>query len=90
LNAYASSSSLGGCSAATSCGFTVTSGGLGCESYNVGSYGSSLFGVSNSSSLCVIQLLEAANNQAASGSCYTGNSRNRSSAASFFSSLCNY
>ena len=90
LNVYASCSSLGGGSAATSCGFTVTSGGLGCESYNVGSCGSSLFGVSNNSNVCVIQLLQCVNNQSSNGSCFAGNNYNRSSAANFFSSLCNY
>ena len=89
LNAYASSSSLGGCSAATSCGFTVTSGGLGCETYNVGSNGS-LFGSSNYTNVCVIDLLESVNNQAVNGVCYSGNSTNRSRAASFFSSLCSF
>jgi hypothetical protein len=89
LNVYTSNSALGGCSAATSCGFTVTSGGLGCETYSVGSCGG-LFGASNNTNVCVIQLLEYVNSQAVNGVCYSGNNTNRSSAASFFASLCNY
>lgn len=89
LDVYASCNSLGGCSAAVSCGFAVTDGGLGCETYNVGSSGG-LFGMSNYSSACVIQLLQCVNSQATNGVCYAGNNSYRSKAAGFFSGLRNY
>lgn len=87
LNVYASSSALGGCSAAVSCGFTVTNGGLGCETSGVGSCGG-LFGLWGNSS--VIQLLQCANDQASNGSFSGLSGTNRSRIASLFSGICSY
>ena len=61
LNVYASTLSLGGTVASTY-GFDVTSDGLGAAQFNVGNNGSA-FGVSNSSTITVSQMLSAINSK---------------------------
>jgi hypothetical protein len=73
LSVYVTNSNLAGCTTATSCGFTVNSTGSACAGYNVGSNGAA-FGVSNNTSLTLLQLLLDVNNQAVNGSLYNGNS----------------
>ncbi len=71
LNVYATTWSLGGAAGETA-GFQVTLGGLGANSYNVGTDGAA-FGVADNTSLTVTQLLASVNNQAVGGVPYNGN-----------------
>ena len=85
LNVYATTLSLGG-TAAEQYGFSVTADGLGASSYNVGSSGAA-FDVADNTELTVIQILQAANQQAVSGVLYAGNGTLRSLANTVFSGI---
>jgi hypothetical protein len=65
LNVYATTQSLGG-PLGQADGFTVDANGLGAASVNVGVYGAA-FGVPNTTTLNVWQLLQAANSEAVGG-----------------------
>jgi hypothetical protein len=65
LNVYATTQSLGG-TAAVAYGFQVTAAGLGAYSFNVGADGA-VVGTANNATLNVHELLEAVNDQEASG-----------------------
>jgi hypothetical protein len=71
LNIYATTQGLGG-SAALVDGFHVTTTGLGARSFNLGADGAP-FGVPNGTTLTVIQILSAANQQAVNGVPWPGN-----------------
>ena len=75
FNVYATSSSLGG-SLARAYGFSVSTYGLATATWNVGADGAA-FGVSNGSTLTVMQILNRANSQATSGVLYGGNMTRR-------------
>lgn len=72
LSVYATTSSLGG-AAGASYGFSVSALGLGAGTYNIGTNGAA-FGVSNGTSLTVIQILQAVNAKSKNGSFFNGNS----------------
>ncbi len=72
LNVYASTRSLGG-EAATTYGFNVTDGGLGVATFNIQSYGVA-FGVSNNSTLSVMQMLQKVNSKSSNGVLYNNQS----------------
>jgi hypothetical protein len=69
LAAYATSSTLAGGTMAAQYGFTVTSGGTGVNTYNVGS-GGAAFGVANNTTMTVLDILLAANARAKKGVLY--------------------
>lgn len=71
LGVYATTFSLGG-TAAGGYGFTVSAAGVGASTFDVGSSGA-VFGVANNTTLTVMQILQAANNQAVQGRLYDGN-----------------
>lgn len=85
LNVYATTQSLGG-SAAAAYGFTVSAYGLGADSQNVGSNGSA-FGVPNSTTLNVYQLLLVVDMQAKNGVLYNGETSLESEADNVFTSI---
>jgi type VI protein secretion system component Hcp len=85
LDVYATTLSLGG-TAAKSYGFLVTAAGLGASSYNVGFNGAA-FGVPNSTTLSIYQILKAANKQAVNGVLYNGNVKLLDMALNVFSGI---
>jgi len=90
LNVYASTQSLGG-TAAQAYGFTVTAMGLGANSIKVGGSGAA-FGVANTTSLNVYQLLlavnrRAVNRRAVNGVLYNGDPSLRVQAQLVFDAL---
>jgi hypothetical protein len=85
LNVYATTSFLGG-TAGAQYGFTVTAGGVGAKTWNVGSNGAA-FAVANNTVLTVIQLLQAADKQAVNGVLYNGNSTLRDQADVVFDGI---
>jgi uncharacterized repeat protein (TIGR01451 family) len=85
LNVFATTMSLGG-TAGAAYGFTVSATGLGAQSYSVGSDGAA-FGVANSSTLNVYELLQAVNQRAVNGLLYGGNTTLRQEAADLFNAL---
>src|SRR5262249_32889959 len=85
LNVYATTSSLGG-SAGAAYGFTVSAAGLGARTYSVGGDGAA-FGVTNSTTLNVYQLLQAVNKQAVNGVLYNGDAALRQQATDLFDAL---
>lgn len=85
LAVYTTTSSLGG-TAGIKYGFDVNSAGTGADTYNVGTNGAA-FGVSNYSTITVIQALTAANNQAVGGVLYNGNWTLRTDANNVFSAI---
>jgi sarcosine oxidase gamma subunit len=68
MNIYASTSSLGG-TAGTPFGFVPTAAGLGAATFDVGNNGAA-FGVSNSSTISVSQMMTAVNANAKNGVLY--------------------
>ncbi len=80
LCAYVTNSNLAGGSYGSSCGFTVSSGGLGADTYNVGYNGSAL-GLSNNSTCGILDLLTQIDSQSKNGSI-------NSSACNAANSLC--
>ena len=85
LNVYATTQSLGG-TAAQTYGFTVTATGLGATSVNVGGSGAA-FGVANTTTLNVYQLLLAVNRRAVNGVLYNGDMSLRVQAQIVFDAL---
>ncbi|MCY2926375.1 MAG: hypothetical protein NT031_13230, partial [Planctomycetota bacterium] len=69
--AYATNSALAGGTMAAKYGFTVSSAGTGAATYNVGANGAA-FGVANGTTLSIMDILMAANNQAVNGVLYGG------------------
>ena len=85
LAIYVTTSSLSG-NVATPYGFVVTSAGTGASAFNVGNSGAA-FGVANGTVRTVLQILQAANQQAANGVLYNGNSTLRNQANSIFDGI---
>jgi hypothetical protein len=85
LNVYATTSSLGG-STAAAYGFTVSAAGLEAYSYNTGKDGAA-FGVANNTTLNVYQLLAAVNKQAKNGVLYGGSVSLQSQCADLLTAL---
>jgi hypothetical protein len=71
LNVYATTSGLGG-TAGLKDGFQVTAAGLGASTFNLGRHGA-VFGVANNTTLTVLQILQAADQQATNGVPWGGN-----------------
>jgi len=70
LDVYATTSSLGS-TAGAAYGFTISTDGLGADSFNVGADGAA-FGVAKNTTLNVFELLKAVDRQAVSGVLYNG------------------
>jgi len=85
LDVFATTLSLGG-TIGQNYGFAVNSYGLGAYSWNIGSSGQA-FGVSNNTVLDVYQILLAANNSAAGGEPWNGNTFLRNEALSVFQGI---
>jgi hypothetical protein len=86
LAAYATNSTLAGGTYAAGYGFTVNATGTGAATWNVGSNGAA-FCVADNSTLTVLQLLQAVNNQAVNGVLYNGNTAKRNQANTVFSAI---
>ena len=87
LAVYVTTSSLGG-GAGASYGFIVSAGGLGNVEYSVGTHGVA-FGVANGTSLRVIDILLAVNEQAVGGLLYGGDAALRTHANAVFDDINN-
>ncbi|MCY2928658.1 MAG: SpaA isopeptide-forming pilin-related protein [Planctomycetota bacterium] len=68
---YATNSTLAGGTIAAKYGFTVSAAGTGAALFNVGTSGAA-FGVANGTTLSIMDILLAANNQAVNGVLYAG------------------
>jgi SdrD B-like domain len=86
LSVYATNATLDSTAAAVHFGFTVSSTGLGTDTVNVASNGDA-FGAANNTSMSVLDLLQAADDQATSGVLYNDNNTKRNEANSVFSAL---
>jgi hypothetical protein len=86
LSVYATNATLDSSTAATRYGFIVSGTGLGTDTINLGSNGDA-FGVANNTSMSVLALLQAADDQAVLGVLYNGNATKRNEANSLFSAL---
>jgi hypothetical protein len=86
LSVYATNATLDSTAVAAPYGFIVSGNGLGTASVNVGSNGDA-FGVANNTSMTVLDLLVATDNQAINGLLYNGNTARRNEANSVYSAL---
>lgn len=86
LSSYVTNSTSAGGNYATKYGFTVSAQGVGYETINVGSDGVA-FGVSNNSSITILQALDATDQQAVNGSLYNGNATLRSDAYAIYAAI---
>ena len=86
LATYVTNSTLAGGNYAASYGFNVSSSGTGSRTFNVGSSGAA-FGVANNTTLTVMQILQAANTNAVSGSLWNGNTSLRNLANTVFDGI---
>src|SRR5262249_23170793 len=86
LSVYATNATLDPTKVAATYGFTVSGDGAGTATANVGSNGD-VFGVSNNSTLTLMDLLLAADAQAVDGILYNGNATKRNEANAVFSAV---
>ena len=86
LATYVTNSTLAGGNYAAGYGFNVSSSGTGSRTFNVGSSGAA-FGVANNTTLTVMQILQAANTNAVSGSLWNGNTSLRNLANTVFDGI---
>jgi hypothetical protein len=86
LSVYATNATLDSTAVAASYGFIVSGNGLGTASVNVGSNGDA-FGVANNTTLTVMDLLVATDNQAINGVLYGGSVAKRTEANSVYSAV---
>ena len=86
LSVYATNATLDGTRAAAKYGFTVSGYGVGTATVNVGSNGDA-FGVANNTTMTVMDLLLATDDQAIDGLLYGGNATKRNEASSVYSAL---
>jgi hypothetical protein len=86
LSVYVTNATLDPTLAAASYGFTVSGDGAGTATVNVGSNGDA-FGVSNNTTLTVMDLLLATDAQTVNGVLYNGNATKRSHANSVYSAV---
>jgi hypothetical protein len=86
LNVYATSAALDSTGIATQYGFAVSGDGVGTATVNVGANGDA-FGVANNTTMTVMDLLLAADNQAINGLLYGGNTTKRNEANNVFSAV---
>jgi hypothetical protein len=86
LVVYATNATLDSTQVAAQYGFTVSGYGVGTATVNVGSNGDA-FGVANSTTMTVMDLLLATDDQAVSGLLYNGNAARRNEANAVYSAL---
>ena len=86
LSVYATNATLDGTRAAAKYGFTVSGYGVGTATVNVGGNGDA-FGVANNTTMTVMDLLLATDNQAVNGLLYNGNATKRNEANSVYGTL---
>ena len=86
LSVYATNATLDSTGVAAKYGFTVSGDGVGTAAVNVGTNGDA-FGVANNSTLTVMELLLATDDQAINGLLYNGNTTKRNEANAVFSAL---
>jgi hypothetical protein len=86
LSVYATNATLDSTQAAAAYGFTVSGYGLGTATVNVGSNGDA-FGVANNTTMTVMDLLLATDDQAVMGLLYNGNTAKRNEANAVYSTL---
>jgi hypothetical protein len=86
LSVYATNATLDSTGVAAQYGFTVSGDGVGTATFNVGASGDA-FGVSNNTTMTVLDLLLAADARAVNGVLYGGNTTLRSEANDVFSAL---
>jgi SdrD B-like domain len=86
LSVYATNATLDGTGVAAKYGFVVSGDGVGAATWNVGSSGDA-FGVANNSTLTVMDLLLATDDQAINGVLYGGNTVRRKEANAVYSAL---
>ena len=86
LAVYATNATLDGTAVAASYGFVVSGDGVGAATWSVGSAGDA-FGVANNTSLTVMGLLLATDDQAIMGLLYNGNAARRNEANAVYSAL---
>jgi hypothetical protein len=86
LAVYATNATLDSTAVAASYGFVVSGDGVGAATWNVGSNGDA-FGVANNTTMTVMGLLLATDDQAVSGLLYNGNAAKRNEANAVYSAL---
>jgi hypothetical protein len=86
LAVYATDATLDGTAVAANYGFVVSGDGVGAATWNVGSAGDA-FGVANNTSMTVMDLLLATDDQAINGLLYNGNASKRNEANAVYSAL---
>jgi hypothetical protein len=86
LSVYATNATLDSTRAAAAYGFTVSGYGVGTATVNVGSNGVA-FGVANNTTMTVMDLLPATDDQAVMGLLYNGNTARRNEANAVYSAL---
>jgi hypothetical protein len=88
LSVYATNATLDPTRVAANYGFTVSGDGVGTATVNVGSNGDA-FGVADNTTMTVMDLLLATNNQAVNGLLYNGNATKRAHANNVYSAVNN-
>jgi hypothetical protein len=88
LSVYATNATLDPTRVAANYGFTVSGDGAGTATVNVGSNGDA-FGVADNTTMTVMDLLLATNNQAVNGVLYGGNATKRAHANNVYSAVNN-
>ena len=86
LSVYATNATLDSTQVAAQYGFTVSGDGAGAATVNVGSNGDA-FGVANNTTMTVMALLLATDDQAIDGLLYNGNTARRNAANAVYSAL---
>jgi hypothetical protein len=86
LAVYATSATLDSTAVAASYGFVVSGDGVGAATWNVGANGDA-FGVANNTTMTVMDLLLATDDQAINGLLYNGNAARRNAANAVYSAL---
>jgi hypothetical protein len=86
LAVYATNATLDPTQVAASYGFVVSGDGVGAATWNVGSAGDA-FGVANNTTMTVMDLLLATDDQAINGLLYNGNAAKRNEANAVYSAL---
>jgi hypothetical protein len=86
LAVYATNATLDSTAVAANYGFVVSGDGVGAATWSVGSNGDA-FGVANNTTMTVMDLLLATDDQAVNGLLYNGNATKRNEANAVFSAL---
>jgi hypothetical protein len=86
LSVYATSATLDPTQVAANYSFIVSGDGVGAATWNVGPNGDA-FGVANSTTMTVMDLLLATDDQAVNGLLYNGNTTKRNEANTVYSAL---